>query len=226
VLSVEDNIVTVEDPVEYRVPGIAQVAVNEKIGLTFGNTLRSTLRQDPDKILIGEIRDEETADIAMKFALTGHLVFSTLHANDTASTITRLIDIGVAPFLAGSSLVLVMAQRLVRRICTECRAPYAPTDKELMLLNLNEEDRKKPLFAGKGCGRCRKTGYFGRTGIFELMPLTKEIRRVIFENGDQEKIRAAALSQGMKTLRISAMEKLFAGVTTVKEVLKTTVGDF
>jgi len=226
ILSPEDNVVTVEDPVEYQVPGIAQVAVNEKIGLTFGNTLRSVLRQDPDKILIGEIRDHETADIAMKFALTGHLVFSTLHANDTASTITRLVDIGVAPFLVGSSLVLVMAQRLVRKICPECRAPYKPTDKELMLLNLKEEDRKRAVFAGKGCGKCRKTGYFGRTGIFEVMPITKEIRQIIFENGNQERIRAVALKEHMKTLRASALEKLFAGVTTVKEVLKTTVEDF
>lgn len=226
ILSPEDNIVTVEDPVEYQVSGIAQVAVNEKIGLTFGNTLRSVLRQDPDKILIGEIRDHETADIALKFALTGHLVFTTLHANDTVSTITRLVDIGVAPFLVGSSLVLVMAQRLVRRICPECKAPYAPTEKELLLLNLKAEDRKKPLFAGKGCGKCRKTGYFGRTGIFEVMPLTREIRKIIFDNGNQEQIRAVALAQNMKTLRVSALEKLFAGVTTVKEVLKTTVEDF
>jgi len=225
ILSTEDNIVTVEDPVEYQVQGISQVAVNEKIGLTFGNTLRSILRQDPDKILIGEIRDAETADIAMKFALTGHLVFSTLHANDTVSTITRLIDIGVAPFLAGSSLVLVMAQRLVRKICPDCKAPYTPTDKEMLLLNLSPEERKKPFFAGKGCGKCRKTGYYGRTGIFEVMPVTKEIRKVIFDNGNQEQIRTVALSQNMKTLRVSAMEKLFEGVTTVKEVLKTTVGE-
>jgi type IV pilus assembly protein PilB len=226
ILSTEDNIITVEDPVEYQIDGISQVAVNEKVGLTFGTTLRSVLRQDPDKILIGEIRDHETADIAMKFALTGHLVFTTLHANDTVSTITRLIDIGVQPFLVGSSVVMVMAQRLVRKICPDCKAPYTPTDKELLLLNLRGEDLKRPLFAGKGCGKCRKTGYYGRIGIFEVMAVSKEIRRVIFENGDQEKIRAVALAEHMKTLRVSALEKLFAGVTTVKEVLNNTVEEF
>ncbi|MBL8026983.1 MAG: Flp pilus assembly complex ATPase component TadA, partial [Fibrobacteres bacterium] len=226
ILSTEDNIITVEDPVEYQINGISQVAVNEKVGLTFGTTLRSVLRQDPDKILIGEIRDHETADIAMKFALTGHLVFTTLHANDTVSTITRLIDIGVQPFLVGSSVVMVMAQRLVRKICPDCKAPYTPTDKELLLLNLRGEDLKKPLYAGKGCGKCRKTGYFGRIGIFEVMAVSKEIRQVIFDNGDQEKIRAVALAQHMKTLRVSALEKLFAGVTTVKEVLNNTVEEF
>jgi type IV pilus assembly protein PilB len=223
--SPEDNIVTVEDPVEYRMQGISQVAVNEKIGLTFANTLRSILRQDPDKILIGEIRDHETADIAMKFALTGHLVFSTLHANDTASTITRLIDIGVPSFLVGSSLILVMSQRLVRKICPECKEEYKPTEKERRLLNLREEDLKRTFYHGKGCGKCRKTGYFGRTGIFEIMPVTADVRRVIFDNGDQEQIRRAAVAQNMKTLRHNVIEKLFSGATTVREVLKSTVED-
>jgi type II secretory ATPase GspE/PulE/Tfp pilus assembly ATPase PilB-like protein len=221
--SEEDNIVTVEDPVEYQMDGITQVATNEKINLTFASALRSILRQDPDKVLIGEIRDRETADIAMKFALTGHLVFTTLHANDTASTITRLIDIGVAPFLAGSSVALVMAQRLVRAICQECKAPYTPTPLECELLGLSEEERKRPFYAGKGCAHCKQTGYYGRTGIFELMPVTGDIQKLIFENANQQQIKAAALAQNMRSLRHSALEKLFAGVTSVHEVLKRTV---
>ncbi len=221
--SEEDNIVTVEDPVEYQIDGITQVATNEKINLTFAATLRSILRQDPDKVLIGEIRDRETADIAMKFALTGHLVFTTLHANDTASTITRLIDIGVPPFLAGSSVVLVMAQRLIRKICDECKAPYTPTPLELDMLGLGEADRSRTFYQGNGCARCKRTGYWGRTGIFELMPVSGEIQKLVFENANQRLIRNAANAQHMRSLRQSALEKLFAGVTTVHEVLKHTV---
>ncbi len=221
ILSTEDNIVTVEDPVEYRMEGLTQVAVNEAVGLGFGNSLRSILRQDPDKVLIGEIRDRETADIALKLAQTGHLVFTTLHANDAPSTITRLIDIGVAPYLAGSSLVLIMAQRLVRKICEECKEPYTPTAEEMDLLG--PAAKGKTMHHGKGCVRCRNTGYYGRTGIFELMPVTKELRRLVFAGSDQEAIRQAALEAGMRTLRHSALEKLFAGVTTAHEVLKTTV---
>jgi type IV pilus assembly protein PilB len=221
--SIEDNIVTVEDPVEYQIEGITQVAVNERIDLTFASALRSILRQDPDKVLIGEIRDKETADIAMKVALTGHLVFTTLHANDTVSTVTRLIDIGVPPFLAGSSVVLVMAQRLIRTICPDCKEEYQPSELERELLNLSEEQSATTLFHGKGCGRCKNTGYFGRTGIFELMPISSPIRKHILESADQEEVRRVAIRQNMRTLRESAMRKMFEGVTTVREVLKHTV---
>ncbi len=224
--SAEDNIVTVEDPVEYQMDGITQVAVNEKIDLTFASALRSILRQDPDKVLIGEIRDKETADIAMKVALTGHLVFTTLHANDAPSTITRLVDIGVAPFLAGSSVVLVMAQRLIRKVCPECKTEYDPTDLEFSLLGIDKSQHTHPFYHGTGCSHCQHTGYYGRTGIFELMPVHSDLRKIIMENGDQEEIRVAAIKHGMKTMRQAALEKLFAGDTSVHEVLKRTVEEF
>lgn len=221
--SSEDNIVTVEDPVEYQMEGITQVATNEKINLTFASALRSILRQDPDKVLIGEIRDKETADIAMKVALTGHLVFTTLHSNDAPSTITRLIDIGVAPFLAGSSVVLVMAQRLIRKVCPECKEVYNPTDLEYDLLGIDKSQNTHTFYEGKGCSHCQQTGYYGRTGIFELMPVTSDLRKIIMENGDQEEIRNIASKHNMKTMRQAALEKLFSGETTVHEVLKRTV---
>ncbi len=219
----EDNIITVEDPVEYQLEGITQVAVNDKIDLTFGRVLRSVLRQDPDKLLIGEIRDQETADIAMKFALTGHLVFTTLHANDTATTITRLIDIGMPRFLVGSSVVMVMAQRLVRTICPHCKESYTLTDLERELLQLSPDQLKVPLFQGRGCTHCKQTGYFGRTGIFEMMPITSALRHLIFDGADQQTIEREALSQGMCSLRQSCIEKMLLGETTAREVLKHTV---
>jgi type II secretory ATPase GspE/PulE/Tfp pilus assembly ATPase PilB-like protein len=221
--SVEDNIVTVEDPVEYQMEGITQVAANDAIGLTFANSLRSILRQDPDKVLIGEIRDRETADIALKLALTGHLVFTTLHANDAPSTITRLVDIGVPSYLAGSSLVLVMAQRLVRKLCGDCKEAYLPTAEEWEQLALGPQEKPRTIFRGKGCPKCRETGYYGRIGIFELMTVGRPIRTLILAGADQEAIRQEALAQGMRTLRRSALEKLFAGVTSLHEVIKTTV---
>jgi type II secretory ATPase GspE/PulE/Tfp pilus assembly ATPase PilB-like protein len=221
--SVEDNIVTVEDPVEYQMEGITQVAANDAIGLTFANSLRSILRQDPDKVLIGEIRDRETADIALKLALTGHLVFTTLHANDAPSTITRLVDIGVPSYLAGSSLVLVMAQRLVRKLCGDCKEAYLPTVEEWEQLALGPQEKPRTIFRGKGCPKCRETGYYGRIGIFELMTVGRPIRTLILAGADQEAIRQEALAQGMRTLRRSALEKLFAGVTSLHEVIKTTV---
>jgi type IV pilus assembly protein PilB len=225
--STEDNIVTVEDPVEYRMDGLTQVAVSEAIGLTFAGSLRSILRQDPDKVLIGEIRDRETADIALKLALTGHLVFTTLHANDATSTITRLIDIGVPSYLAGSSLVLVMAQRLVRKICGECKEPCVPTAEELELLGSGPVGaaalKGRTFWHGKGCARCKNTGYYGRTGIFEILHVNRDVRRLILASADQEAIRQQALKDGMRTLRHSALAKLQAGDTTVHEVLKNTV---
>jgi len=222
----EDNIVTVEDPVEYQLDKINQVATNDKIGLTFGSSLRVILRQDPDKILIGEIRDQETADAAIKFSLTGHLVFTTLHANDAPSTITRLLDIGVPRYLAGSTLNLIMAQRLLRTLCSACKEEYDPTDEELASLGL---DRSriigKKLYRPKGCVRCRKTGYFGRTGLFELLEVKLPIRKLIYENKDQDDIRFAAKEAGMLTLRDAGIHKILAGLTSIAEVARTTVED-
>ncbi len=218
------NITTVEDPVEYQMDGISQVQMREKIGLTFSSSLRSILRQDPDILLIGEIRDEETADIAIKFSLTGHLVFSTVHANDAPSTITRLIDIGVPPFLVGSSLNLVMAQRLVRTICKNCKEEYTPSKDELVRLGL--EGKKHTYYHGKGCVQCRQTGYRGRSGIFEMLEMRQAIRKLVFENANQEVIREKALEQGMVSLRDAGIRKLMDGVTTFEEVLRSTVEDF
>jgi len=225
--SVEDNIVTVEDPVEYHLPGINQVQTKPKIGLTFANALRSILRQDPDKLLIGEIRDEETADIAVKFSLTGHLVLSTVHANDAAATITRLLDIGVPPFLAGSCLNLVMAQRLVRRICPQCKETYEPGEAELEALKLSRDDVKgKTFYRGRGCVHCRNTGYYGRTGIFELLEMKQPVRRLVFENANEEEVRDKALNLGMLTLRDAALTKIYAGITTPHEMLRVTVQEY
>jgi len=190
--STEDNITTVEDPVEYHTDGVNQVQVKPKIGLTFSAALRSILRQDPDKLLIGEIRDGETADIAIKFSLTGHIVFTTLHANDAPSTITRLVDIGVPPFLVGSSLLLVMAQRLVRKICPKCKEVHEPDESELFALNMSDDEKERykgmKFYRGKGCINCRNTGYYDRTGIFELLEIKGQIRRLIFDNANQEEI--------------------------------------
>jgi type II secretory ATPase GspE/PulE/Tfp pilus assembly ATPase PilB-like protein len=220
------NITTVEDPVEYQMDGINQVQVHESIGLTFASSLRSILRQDPDILLIGEIRDEETADIAVKFSLTGHLVFSTVHANDAASTITRLLDIGIKPFLVGSCLNLVMAQRLVRTICENCKEEYSPTNEELDRINLEKSRLNgKNLFYGKGCSQCRNTGYHGRTGIFELIPMSRAIRGLVFDNTNEDEIRQKALEEGMINLRESGIEKVLNGVTTISEVLRSTVED-
>ncbi len=220
------NITTVEDPVEYHLDGINQVQIRDKIGLTFGSTLRTILRQDPDILLIGEIRDEETADIAIKFSLTGHLVFSTVHANDAPSTITRLIDIGVPPFLVGSSMNLVMAQRLVRTICPNCREEYKATKEDLDRLNLETKYASHTFFHGKGCVQCRQTGYKGRTGIFEILEMRQNIRKLVFENANQEVIKEHALKQGMISLRDAGIAKLLAGVTTFEEVTRSTVEDF
>ncbi len=227
VKSVEDNITTVEDPVEYHIEGVNQVQTKAMIGLTFANSLRSILRQDPDKLLIGEIRDEETADIAVKFALTGHLVFSTVHANDAPSTITRLLDIGVPPFLAGSCLNLVMAQRLVRRICQNCKTEYKPDATELSMANIDDKIiAGRKFYHGKGCAHCRNTGYYGRTGIFEMLEMRQDIRRLVYDNTNQEDIRSAALGNNMRTLRDAAFRKIFRGETTLHEMLRVTVQDY
>lgn len=221
---IENNIVTVEDPVEYRLEGITQIETKEKIGLTFSSALRSVLRQDPDIVLIGEIRDAETADIAVKFSLTGHLVFTTLHANDAPATVTRLIDIGIPSYLVGSSLNLVMAQRLVRKICKYCVTDYTPTELERTDCSLTEDDLKNINFKiGKGCVHCDNTGYKGRTGIFEILEVAQNIRKLIFNSENQDNIRDQAIENGMLTLHDSAMKKMKAGVTTIREVIKTTI---
>lgn len=223
---IETNIITVEDPVEYRLDGVTQIETNAKIDLTFARALRSVLRQDPDIVLIGEIRDEETADIAIKFSLTGHLVFTTLHANDAPSTITRLLDIGIPAYLVASSLNLVMAQRLVRKICKNCIADYQPTHQELSDAGISVDDAQSIQFKkGKGCVHCDNTGYSGRTGIFEMLEITAEIRKLIFKGEDQDRIRDAALQNSMMSLHESALEKMKAGITTINEVIKLTVSD-
>ena len=223
---IETNIITVEDPVEYRLDGITQIETKEQIGLTFGSALRSVLRQDPDIVLIGEIRDEETADIAIKFSLTGHLVFSTLHANDAPSTVTRLIDIGIKPYLVGSSLSLVMAQRLMRKICPYCIDDYKPTEQEIRDSGLSQEEVAQIKFKmGKGCVHCDNTGFSGRTGIFEMLTVDANIRRLIYEGGNQDLIRESALNSGMRTLHDAAISKMKRGITTIREVIKMTIVD-
>ncbi len=222
----EDNIVTVEDPVEYQIDKISQVATRDSIGLTFASTLRTVLRQDPDKVLIGEIRDKETADIAIKFSLTGHLVFTTLHANDAPSTITRLLDIGVPRYLAGSVTNLVMAQRLVRTICGGCKEEYTPAEEELLLLRMNPDEHKDTVFCrGKGCVRCRNTGFFGRTALFELMEMKLPIRKVVFEGGNEDDLKIKAVSGGLISLREAGIRKVLVGTVTAAEVLKKTIDE-
>lgn len=220
-LNTEDrNIITVEDPVEYQLAGIGQIQVNPKIGLTFANGLRSILRQDPDIMMVGEIRDLETAEIAVHASLTGHLVLSTLHTNDAPSAITRLVDMGIEPFLVASSLVCVLAQRLVRVICPHCRESYAPSTQELSCLKL--ENTPSHLFRGKGCDKCLGKGYLGRTGIYELLEIKPDVRALIIEKKDAQAIRAAAVSTGFKPLHKNAIEKIINGITTIEEVLRVT----
>jgi len=222
VKNVTRNVITVEDPVEFHMDGINQVHVNTKTGLTFATALRSILRQDPDVILIGEIRDGETADIAIKMALTGHLVFSTLHTNDAASSIARFTDIGIPPLLLGSSLNLVIAQRLVRRICTKCRTEYAP-DPEL-LHNIGLDPVNVPhLYRGSGCVTCNGTGFRGRIAIFEMLEISKEIRKLILKGASTLDIQEQAEREGMKTLRKSGLELAVNGTTTIEQVIAATI---
>jgi general secretion pathway protein E len=219
------NIITIEDPVEYQMKGISQIQVNPKIDLTFARGLRSIVRQDPDVILIGEIRDKETADIAVQSALTGHLVFSTLHTNDSPSAITRLVDIGVEPFLISSSVLAVFAQRLVRVLCSECRQPYRPKTVYLQSIGLNPERfAEKPIFKAVGCEKCFHTGYRGRIGIFEIMVMSEELKTLILQTYDSNRIKALAVQEKMATLREDGIEKVLEGVTTLEEVLRVTQG--
>jgi general secretion pathway protein E len=218
----DKNIITVEDPVEIQQPGISQIEVNPKIGLTFAAGLRSILRQDPNIVLVGEIRDLETAEIAIQASLTGHLVLSTLHTNDAASAITRLVDMGVEPFLVGSSLVGVLAQRLVRVLCNECRKPYEATAEELAEIGVRHPGRPVRVYAAEGCAACSYSGYHGRLGIFELMLVDDEIRAMVSKNVDSKTIKAQAVSKGMGTLRADGARKVLKGLTSVAEVLRAT----
>ncbi|MFH1652665.1 MAG: type II secretion system ATPase GspE [Pseudomonadota bacterium] len=224
--SSELKIITVEDPIEYQLPGINQMQVNPKIDLTFAAGLRAFLRQDPDVIMVGEIRDRETAEIAIHASLTGHLVFSTLHTNDAPSTITRLVDMGVEPFLVASSLVAVVAQRLIRSLCNECARKYTPEAEELAEVGLKLEDLKgKPILRPVGCPACMETGYSGRTGIHEIMLISDTVRKEIMKGSDASEIRIVAIKEGMKTLRDDAAQKVLDGVTSLEEVIRVTQED-
>ena len=216
------NIITIEDPVEIQLPGIGQIEANAKIGLTFANGLRSVLRQDPDVVLVGEIRDLETAEIAIQASLTGHLVFSTLHTNDAPSAITRLVDMGVERFLVASSLVAVLAQRLVRVLCTQCREAYEPTIEELTEIGIRNPQKQVTAYRPGACESCNKTGYRGRLGIFELMLIDDPIRELIAQNVDAKRIKRQAVSGGMRTLRVDGARKVLRGLTSIAEVLRAT----
>jgi general secretion pathway protein E/type IV pilus assembly protein PilB len=220
------KIITVEEPVEYQLSGINQVPVNASIGMTFAAALRAMLRQAPNIVMVGEIRDRETAEIAINASLTGHMVFSTLHTNDAPSAVTRLVDIGAKPFLVAASLRASMAQRLVRRNCPECRKPYQPTAKEIQSLGLQPPQLAGARFArGTGCPACNGTGYSGRMGIFEIFVVTDEIRGMIYDNVTAARLRAHARRDGMRTMREDGVRKVLAGLTTIEEVVSVTVGD-
>ena len=220
------KIITVEDPVEYQLTGINQVHVNADVGMTFAAALRAILRQAPNIVMIGEIRDNETASIATEAALTGHLVFSTLHTNDAPSAVTRLLDIGVKPFLVASALRAAMAQRLCRAICPECKQPYTPTDREMRLLGKSADDiAGVQLYRGTGCPLCGNSGYKGRKGVFEMFSVNDDIQRMIFEAATTRDLRARARELGMRTLREDGIRKVLAGMTTIEEVLRVTMGD-
>jgi type IV pilus assembly protein PilB len=220
------KIITVEDPVEYQLAGINQVQVNEVVGLTFGMALRSILRQAPNVIMLGEIRDLETASIAINASLTGHLVFSTLHTNDAPSAVTRLIDIGVKPFLVASSTRALMAQRLVRKICRQCATPHTPNDAELRSIGLDPGSQANATFMkGKGCGNCNNSGYRGRFGVFEIFVIDDEARKLIYDKVPSSVLRTRAREMGMRTLREDGIRKVLAGLTTAEEVVRATVGD-
>ncbi len=218
----DKNILTIENPIEIQQPGIGQIEVNAKVGLTFAEGLRSILRQDPTVILVGEVRDLETAEIAIQASLTGHLVLSTIHTNDAPSAITRLVDMGVEPFLVGSSLVAVLAQRLVRILCTDCREAYTASDEELQEIGVKPPDRDVLLYKAAGCAACNHTGYRGRMGIFELMMIDDDIRSMVSKSVDSKTIKRTAVSKGMGTLRVDGARKVLRGLTSVAEVIRAT----
>ena len=221
---VSEKIITTEDPIEYDIDGIMQIPINHDIDVTFANALRGILRHDPDKILVGEIRDLETAQIAVQASLTGHIVFSTLHTNDAPSTVTRLRDMGLEPYLITATLEGVLAQRLVRKICVDCRTEYEPSPELLMELNLRPQDVKgKKFYYGRGCDRCNNTGHRGRSGIYELLVINDEIRDMIVNNASTDELRVGARKLGMTTLREAGLKAIFNGVTTIEEVVRETV---
>jgi len=228
----EKNIMTVEDPIEYQLEGISQMQVASKKGVTFVNALRHILRQDPDVIMVGEVRDIETARMVIQSSLTGHLVFSTLHTNDSAGAVSRLLDLGVEPYLASSSLIAIMAQRLVRKICPDCREEYSPSHHEMRELGLLTANGKSlaqksqgRFYHGKGCEKCFQTGYRGRTGIYELLTVDQEIQDLIYNRESAGTIKKAALDKGMHTLRMDGARKVLSGITTISEVLRVTQAD-
>jgi type IV pilus assembly protein PilB len=225
---ISEKIITTEDPVEYDIDGIVQIPINAEIDVTFANALRAILRHDPDKILVGEIRDLETAQIAVQASLTGHIVFSTLHTNDAASTITRMRDMGLEPYLITATVEGIMAQRLVRKICVDCRTDYEPSAEQLMELGLRPNDpvaKEMKFYYGRGCDRCNNTGYRGRSGIYEFMPVTDEIRDLIMANASTEELNACAKKDGMSTLRDAGLRALNRGLTTIEEIARETVTD-
>ncbi|MFQ5587452.1 MAG: type IV-A pilus assembly ATPase PilB [Nitrospiria bacterium] len=222
----EINIMTAEDPVEYNLLGINQVQMKDEIGLNFAAALRSFLRQDPDVVMVGEIRDYETAEIGVKAALTGHLVLSTLHTNDAPGTINRLLNMGVEPFLVSSSVILILAQRLARRICKHCKAVHSVTPEALREAGFRVKNLENlVVYKGKGCERCGKTGYKGRVALYEVMPIKSRIRELVLQGATTEEIKTAAIADGMKTLRMSGLAKVLEGVTTIEEVLNNTMSD-
>ena len=223
---VSRNISTAEDPVEYNLAGINQVQMHEDVGLNFATALRSFLRQDPNIIMVGEIRDFETAEIAVKAALTGHLVLSTLHTNDAPSTISRLLNMGIEPFLVTASVNLILAQRLARRICAECKKPIDKNVQALLDLGVKPEDAEKvQLYKGEGCRTCSNTGYKGRIALYEVMPVTDSLKELVLQGASGAEIKAEMIRGGTKTLRMSAITRLLEGITTVEEVLRTSVAD-
>ena len=220
----DDKIITTEDPIEYDIEGIVQVPIDSDIDVTFAAALRAILRQDPDRILVGEIRDVETAEIAIQAALTGHMVFSTLHTNDSPATVTRLRDMGVQPFLITATVEAILAQRLVRRICGECKEEYVPDAETLADLELTSDQvAGKSFFRGRGCDKCSGSGYKGRLGLYELLVMTDELRDLVVRNASTEEIRDLARKAGMVTLRDSGMENMFLGHTTADEVIRETI---
>jgi len=228
--SSEKNVITIEDPIEYQLEGISQIQVASKKGMTFATSLRHVLRQDPDVIMVGEVRDIETARMAIQSSLTGHLVFSTLHTNDAAGAVSRLLDLGVEPYLVSSSLIALIAQRLVRKVCPHCKEEFTPTPRELRELGVGNggpavSAEQGKFFVGKGCDKCFKTGYRGRTGIYEILLVSEEIRDMIYRRETAGAVKRAALEAGMQTLRMDGAGKVLAGVTTISEVLRVTQAD-
>ncbi len=224
--SPEKNIITIEDPIEYQLRGVGQMQVNPKIELSFASGLRSILRQDPDVIMVGEIRDGETAEIAIQAALTGHLVFSTLHTNDSFGSLSRLVEMGIEPFLVSSSILAVLAQRLVRRLCVECREPYTPSTTELHRIGITASGFAGKIYRAAGCKMCRNSGYRGRIAVQELMIMEDDIRTLVMQNADSASIRRQCQGKGMKLLRQDGAERVFAGETTVEELLRVVTRDF